>query len=290
MQPITVDASSVVVITGGATGVGRSMALAFAERGAQVVLADIDQPAARATAEGMQRNGHRAEGIGVDVAQAASVHALADRVFGTYGKVDVLCNNAGVTMRPFRASWNASAQDFAWIMGVNYHGVVHGILSFVPRMRAQPGHKHMVNTASFTALDVMPGHAAYAASKAAVIALSDALRIELADHGEDFGVTVLYAGAIPTRLVTSERLRPESERSAARGVIAYQPSRPEPFHTAPRPLDEIGELVVGAVLEDKPAVLTHRYPHDEIEARLAQLRAGAPAQPSPFPTRTQEEL
>jgi NAD(P)-dependent dehydrogenase (short-subunit alcohol dehydrogenase family) len=162
------------------------------------------------------------------------------------------------------------------MLEVNYLGVVNGIISFVPRMRAQEGHKHMVNTASFTALDTAPGHAAYAASKAAVIALSDALRIELEDQGDDFGVTVIYAGAVPSRLATSERLRPAAERSDQRKIEEYRSPRPTPFHYVPRPVEDIGPLVVDAVLAGKPACLTHRYPHTEIEKRLEALRAGVP--------------
>jgi NAD(P)-dependent dehydrogenase (short-subunit alcohol dehydrogenase family) len=273
----TLDSSSVVVITGAATGIGRSMADAFTSRGARVVIADIDEKAADTAAGEIAATGGQAYAHQVNVTDPNSIEALADYVYAEFGRVDVLCNNAGVTMRPFRASWNASLRDFTWMLEVNYLGVVNGLLSFVPRMRDQPGHKHMVNTASFTALDTSPGHAAYAASKAAVIALSDALRIELQDQGDDFGVTVLYAGAIPSRLATSERLRPAEERSDQRHIEEYQSPRPAPFHYTPRPVEDVGPLVVQAVLAGSSACLTHRYPHEEIERRLAELRAAAPS-------------
>lgn len=269
-----VDSDTTAVITGAATGIGRSMALAFCRAGATVVIADIEEKRAVATARELALAGGRTIAAHVDVADSESVAALAERVYAELGRVDILCNNAGVSMRPFRASWDASHRDYHWIMGVNYFGVINGIIEFVPRMRAQAGHKQIVNTASFTALDVSPGHAPYAASKAAVIAVSDALRAELAEQGDDFGVTVLYAGAVPTDIVTSERLRAEADRSAARDVKAYVSSRPPAFHYEPRPVEEIGGLVVDAVRQELPAVLTHRYPHDEIELRLESLRAG----------------
>jgi NAD(P)-dependent dehydrogenase (short-subunit alcohol dehydrogenase family) len=276
MMTSNLGSSSVVVITGAATGIGRSMANAFANLGARVVIADIDEEAASAAAGEIKSAGGVAFAHHVNVANSDSVQALADDVFSEHGRVDVLCNNAGVTMRPFRASWDASLRDFTWMLEVNYLGVVNGIISFVPRMRVQAGHKHMVNTASFTALDTAPGHAAYAASKAAVIALSDAIRIELEDQGDDFGVTVIYAGAVPSRLATSERLRPAAERSDQRKIEEYRSPRPTPFHYLPRPVEDIGPLVVHAVLAGKPACLTHRYPHSEIEKRLEALRAGVP--------------
>lgn len=270
-----IDGDSVVVITGGATGIGRSMALSFSGRGARIVVADIDEGAAEGAVREIVGLGGEATPVRVDVSSADSVEDLAEFAYSKYGRVDVLCNNAGVSMRPHRATWNASLRDYAWMMEVNYFGVVHGILSFVPRMRAQQGHKHMVNTASVTALDIAPGHATYAASKAAVIALSDALRYELEDHGDDFGVTVLYPGLIPTRIATSERLRPDDERSATRHVEAYEPERAAArAYNAPVAVETIGALVLEAVLSRSNAVLTHPYPEAEIEDRLIQLREG----------------
>jgi NAD(P)-dependent dehydrogenase (short-subunit alcohol dehydrogenase family) len=278
MAGMVVNEDTVVVITGGATGIGRSMALSFVGRGAKVVVADIDESAAGELVREIAGLGGEATAVHVDVSSAESVERLADTAFSTYGRVDVLCNNAGVSMRPYRASWNASLRDFAWLMEVNYFGVVNGILSFVPRMRAQSGHKHMVNTSSVTALDIAPGHAPYAATKAAVTALSDALRYELEDHGDDFGVTVLYPGLIPTRIATSERLRPDQERSSSRHIEAYEPKRAATLaYNAPVAVETIGELVLAAVLSGSNAVLTHEYPEAEIEARLIQLREGAPA-------------
>ncbi|WP_196806190.1 SDR family NAD(P)-dependent oxidoreductase [Rhodococcus sp. 114MFTsu3.1] len=276
MTGSSLNRESVVVITGAATGIGRAMTLSFVARGARVVVADIDDAAAAALVAEVSELGGTAFAERVDVSKAESVERLADSVFSQHGRVDVLCNNAGVSMRPHRASWNASIRDFAWAMEVNYFGVVHGIVSFVPRMRAQPGHKHMVNTSSVTALDIAPGHAPYAASKAAVTALSDALRYELEDHDDDFGVTVLYPGLVPTSIATSERLRPDSDRSAVRNVIAYEPERAATLtYNLPVAAETLGELAVEAVETGQNAVLTHGYPGTEIEARLQDLRNGA---------------
>ncbi|OZC64610.1 hypothetical protein CH277_18130 [Rhodococcus sp. 06-469-3-2] len=276
MTEASLNSESVVVITGAATGIGRAMTLSFVARGARVIVADIDEAAAAGLVAEVSELGGTAFAARVDVSNAESVELLADSVFSRHGRVDVLCNNAGVSMRPHRASWSASIRDFAWAMEVNYFGVVHGIVSFVPRMREQSGHKHLVNTSSVTALDIAPGHAPYAASKAAVTALSDALRYELEDHGDDFGVTVLYPGLVPTSIATSERLRPDNDRSAVRNIVAYEPERAATLtYNLPVAAETLGELAVEAVLSGQNAVLTHGYPDAEIEARLKDLRDGA---------------
>jgi NADP-dependent 3-hydroxy acid dehydrogenase YdfG len=152
---------AVAVITGAGGGIGRSMALAFASQGASIVVADIDGTAAEIVAGEIEMRGGTAVAAAADVVKVESVEALADRCFSTFAKVEVLCNNEGVAMRPFRAAWVASVADYKWMMDVNYFGVVHGILAFVPRMRQQTGHKHVVNTSSFAALDFAASNGAY---------------------------------------------------------------------------------------------------------------------------------
>lgn len=266
-------ARRVVVVTGGGSGIGHAMSEAFSAAGDAVVVADIELDRAASLAAELSARGGEALGIRVDVSSLESVTALADAAYERFGRVDVLCNNAGVSMRPYRATWNASAADYAWLMGINYFGVVHGTLAFVPRMRAQDGHKHIVNTASVTALDIAPGHAPYAATKAAVVALSDALRFELSDHGDDFGVTVLYPGLIRTDIATSERLRPQGEESAARAIAEYVPARAaERDYNRPMAASEVGPMVVEAVAKRWNAVHTHGFPEEEVASRIAGQR------------------
>lgn len=269
---------AVVVVTGGASGIGRAMVDSFRRRGAKLVIADIDEAAAERAAEELRAEGAIALAAKVDVSSAGSVQALADTSFAHFGRVDVLCNNAGVSMRPYRASWNASISDYAWLMGVNYFGVVHGILSFVPRMRQQTGHKHVVNTSSVTALDIAPGHAPYAATKAAIATLSDALRYELRDHGDDFGVTVVYPGLVTTEIATSERFRPSEESSSTRDVIEYTPARAAGLnYNVPILPALVGEMIVDAIESGVDSVHTHGFPTDLVAERLAVTRGSTPS-------------
>ena len=252
---------AVVVITGAGSGIGRGIALAFAKRGSSVVVADIDGDAAGTVAEEIRITTGTASPATVDVSDEASVAALADRAFREFGRVSILCNNAGVSMRPFRTAWDATVSDFQWTMAVNFMGVVHGLRSFVPRMLTQPGHKHIVNTSSYAIFEDAPGHAPYAASKAAISKLSDATREELAQLGHDVGVTTLLPGTVPTAITTAERLRPTRDRSANRdGFVEFARAPRQRIYTVPRPSEDVGEMVVEAVLANSPLCLTHPIP------------------------------
>ncbi|MGW1547239.1 SDR family NAD(P)-dependent oxidoreductase [Streptomyces sp. NPDC002346] len=265
---------AVVVVTGAGGGIGRAIARSTAARGARVVVSDIEAVAAEGVAREIRDEGGAAIAVRADVSDQASVEALADRAFEEYGRVDVLCNNAGVTMRPFRAVWDASPADFKWMMDVNYFGVIHGLSAFVPRMRAQAGHKHIVNTSSMATLDEVPGHGMYTASKAAVDGISDVLRSELADQGDDFGVTVLYPGQVATRIATSERLRPEVDRSDARNVKPYERRGALQAHQVAIEPDVVGEMVVHAIETNAPYCLTHPAPAEGLRARLDSWISG----------------
>lgn len=134
---------------------------------------------------------------------------------------------------------------------------------------------HVVNTSSFAALDFAASNGAYGASKAAVSSLSDALREEFREHGDDFGVTVVYPGAVRTRIATSERLRPENQRSSSRGVEPYGPTHDSINLAYSEVLDpeQIGHLVVDAVRSNAPTSLTHPAPADFLQARLASIES-----------------
>jgi NAD(P)-dependent dehydrogenase (short-subunit alcohol dehydrogenase family) len=188
------------VITGGGSGIGRGLVLELARAGANVVVADIEADAAGAVAEEASAIGVNALPIATDVSDISSVQALADRAFAELGQVHVLCNNAGVLlMAPVQ---DLIVDDWTWLFSVNVMGVVHGIHSFLPRMREQ-GEGHIVNTSSVAAFG---GGGVYGASKAAVLSISETLHDELRDHG--IGVTVLCPAAISSRINSSQRNRP----------------------------------------------------------------------------------
>ncbi len=200
----------VVVITGAASGIGREMALAFARRGARMALADID-------AGGLERVrgelGGRGTGVYtqvVDVSVAAEVEAFCDSIYREMGRVDVLCNNAGVAV----GGWmeDVSMDDWSWQLGPNLWGVIHGCHYFYPRMIAQGGGGHIVNTASGAGLIPLPITVAYNTTKFAVVGFSETLRAEAAMYG--IGVSAVCPGFVITRVVDNARIVSGTERSS----------------------------------------------------------------------------
>lgn len=194
----------VAVVTGGASGIGEAMVESFAAAGMHVVVADIEEKKAADVAARHTKDGVRCLGVRVDVANGDSVRALADRCYAEYGAVHLLCNNAGVLlMGPQK---DMIAGDWRWTFDVNVMGIAHGLEHFVPRMRAQGGPAHVVNTASVTGLRGAKGTFIYSATKAAVLSISESLRDELART--EIGVTVVLPSDIRSQIVASQRNRP----------------------------------------------------------------------------------
>jgi len=163
----------VAVITGGASGIGLALARAFGREGASLVLADLDEAALRTAVADLQASGVPVLGVPVDVTDRASVASLAGQTLERFGRVDILCNNAGVaTFGPIAM---ATAADWEFTMGVNFWGVVHGVEAFLPILLEQASGGHIVNTASMSGLIGMENLAVYCASKFAVVGLSESI-------------------------------------------------------------------------------------------------------------------
>lgn len=208
---------SVAVVTGAASGIGRAIATALVARGARVTLADVS-PNVHEVAASL---GGRARGALCDVSDAAAVQALADEVAARESHVHLLVNNAGVSVHG--RFDEVAPEDFEWLFGVNFRGVVNGCRSFLPHLRRER-EAHVVNVCSSFAWLGVPGKSAYAASKAAVRALSESLRLEL--RGTGVGVTLLFPGPVDTGIVRAGRATSSDQRDAeaafvkARGLSA----------------------------------------------------------------------
>lgn len=202
-------AGKVALVTGAASGIGLALARRFAQEGMKVVLADIeDEPLAAAQAA-IRASGGTAIAVRTDVMREHDVKRLADTAFDTWGKVHVLCNNAGVGGVSADGIWNTAIEDWDWVLGVNLRGVIHGVRHFVPRMLAggEPG--HIVNTASAAGFITGVTAAPYTISKHGVVALSEHLYKDLKARDAKLSVSVLCPGWVDTNILDSARNRPQ---------------------------------------------------------------------------------
>jgi NAD(P)-dependent dehydrogenase (short-subunit alcohol dehydrogenase family) len=214
-----IGAGRVAVVTGAASGIGRSLAEAFAAAGSAVVVADLDWAEAEVVAQHIRSGGGQAAAVEVDVSDAKAVAVLADTTLATFGRVDVLCNNAGVST--FNLIEDQTLDDWRWVFDVNLWGVVHGLHAFLPILRQQGSPAHIVNTASIAGL--LSGVAfigPYAATKAAVVSISETLSQELALAELPISVSVLCPSSVDTRVMESERGRPLARGKEERTPIA----------------------------------------------------------------------
>lgn len=273
----------VAVVTGAASGIGRALIDRFAAAGMKVVLADVEEEAlAKAEAE-VQTTGAETLAVVTDVADRASVDALNSAAVDRFGAVHVLCNNAGVS-GGMGALWETTDKDWAWVMGVNLMGVVHGIQAFVPGMveRGEPG--HVVNTSSVLGL-ATGGGSIYGVTKHAVTRLTEGLWYDLQAAGAPIGVSVLCPGMIATNIIGSQRNRPADLQNevAAAGPEMEQRMKfvQDLFANEGMPPAEVAEMVHEAIAADRFYVLTH--PDAEKETVRARLEAILGEQSPPPP-------
>jgi NAD(P)-dependent dehydrogenase (short-subunit alcohol dehydrogenase family) len=262
------------IVTGGASGIGFGIAKALAGAGVNVAIADIQPGPLEQARAAIAAMGVKSLGIVVDVTDPASVEAAGRTVSDAFGKLHIAVNNAGVAMHGTQVA-DVGLDEWRWVMGVNVNGVIHGIHSFLPLIRAHNEGGHVVNTASISGFFLREGgrQGAYSMTKYAVVALSEALEQELAGSG--IGVSVLCPGAVQTKIFDSAATRPE------RFGGAY--ARPEQEKLKERMLaaglspDVVGARVVQAIRGGEFYIFTHANELDAIRARHARIEAALAA-------------
>jgi NAD(P)-dependent dehydrogenase (short-subunit alcohol dehydrogenase family) len=257
-------AGKVAVITGGASGIGRGTALAMARRGADVIIADINDVRLEETRAAIAALGQRALAVHCDVSQDADVERLGEIALNTMGHVDILMNNAGVVLRG--ALELIPVADWEWSFSINLLGVVRGIRAFLPHMLKR-GSGYIINTGSVAGLIALTGEGApYVASKFAVVGLSEALALYARPRG--IGVSVLCPGSVDTNLLETERaigITPEMALAEAASSAV--------FHSVLMTPDQIGEAVVEAVQEQRFFVLPDHHQQSIIVQRAQDMNA-----------------
>src|ERR1700761_7360365 len=250
-------AGKTAFVTGGAGGIGFAMARALGRRGMKVAIADVEAETCATAVEALRRDGIEAIGTACDVSDRAELAEAARRTFAEFGKVHVLCNNAGVSRAgPVET---IADSDWDWGIGVNLKGLVHGLKLFLPHMKAHGEEGHIVNTASINGVAGVALAGPYSATKFAVVGLSKVLAAELAET--PIGVSVLCPSWVKTRMLDNGRNRParfggpfelgndssNAERNA-RYAKALETGL-DPAHVA--------QLVIGAIETRRLFVFTH---------------------------------
>jgi NAD(P)-dependent dehydrogenase (short-subunit alcohol dehydrogenase family) len=257
-------AGKTAFVTGGASGIGLALGRAFAQAGMKVMLADIERDALAAAVASLHDVGPDVCGVACDVADPVSVERAAEASYEAFGHVHVVCNNAGVA--GLGGIDDISPDTWRWVLDVNVMGVLHGIRAFLPHIRAHGEGGHIVNTASMAGMLRSLGFSPYAASKFAVVAMSEGLAMQLKPVG--IGVTVLCPGFVRTRISESGRNRPER----------YGPRQtPDPASPAGAVVARIAELVRSGIDPSEVAarVLTAIRADELYVFTHPEMRAGA---------------
>ena len=262
------------VITGAASGIGRACAERLAAAGMNVVLADVEAPRLEEAEAAVRAAGVEALAVPTDVSDPDAVDRLRDEALARFGRVHLLCNNAGVA-GSLTGDGSVDLRDWQWVLGVNLWGVVHGHRSFLPHL-LEHGEGHIVNTASMAGH--LPGHSAYAASKWAVVAITEGLYQQLRRQGSTVGVSCLCPGWVNTDIGSSSRNRPEW--AAPSGLV-------EPTGTAAAvhefvldqlrsgmPPAQVADLVHDAVVEDRFWIFTDPRLVASLDARFSAVLGG----------------
>jgi NAD(P)-dependent dehydrogenase (short-subunit alcohol dehydrogenase family) len=268
MQELT---GKTAFVTGGASGIGLALGQAFAQAGMNVMLADIEADALGEAAASLDGPGAKVGTVACDVADPESVGRAARATIEAFGNVHVVCNNAGVAAAGGIDA--ISLDNWRWVLDVNLMGVLHGVRSFLPHMRAHGEGGHFVNTASMAGMNGGLGFSPYVASKFAVVGMSEGLAMQLQPHG--IGVTVLCPHFVRTGIGASGRNRqprygegPTLEPGSAAADLLAELARRIEAGLEPA---EVAARVLSAVRNNELYVFTHANMREQVEDRFAAI-------------------
>jgi len=254
-------------VTGGANGIGLGLARALLAEGCKVAIADIREDAIAAALKTLD-NQH-VMGVPLNVASRTAFAEAADIVEEALGPVSLLFNNAGVNL--FQTIDESSFDDWDWLMGVNLHGVINGVMTFLPRMKANGLGGHVVNTASMASFLCGPQPGIYNTTKFAVRGMSESLRYSLAPHG--IGVSVLCPGLVKSHIYASDEIRPEDLKAGAKPVNTEMVGRLEQVHQFGMEPDVIAARVLDAIRANRFYIFSHPEFREEMRELFDEIIA-----------------
>ncbi len=266
------------VVTGAASGIGLALAEKAAAMRMNVVLADIEETALEQAVRRIEERQVRAIGVPANIMIEESVQSLAERAIGEFGKVHLVCNNAGVASAAGagKGVWELEDREWEWVMGVNFYGVLYGLRAFIPHMLEHGEDSHIVNTASLAGL--LPGGGTYGVSKHGVLALTEGLQRDFNERGANIHASVLCPGFVNTNISDAERNRPEDmaaseDISQTRELMAAMMSDLLSKGKAPA---EIADIVFDAVAANNFYILPHPAWDGFVRDRIEQVLARGP--------------
>jgi NAD(P)-dependent dehydrogenase (short-subunit alcohol dehydrogenase family) len=252
-------------VTGGANGIGIGVVRALLAEGCRVAMADIRSESIDKALR--ELNNPKCIGVQVDVSSRQDMKRAADEVEAKFGPVSVLFNNAGINL--FQSAEESSFDDWDWVMGVNLHGPINGVMTFVPGMVKAGKGGYIVNTASMAAFLASGVPAIYNTTKFAVRGLSESLRASLAPHG--IGVSVLCPGLVKSYIYASNDIRPERLKHDAKPVDAANVKRLADIHEFGMEPDVIAARVLEAMRENRFHIFTHPEFKDELSELFSEV-------------------
>ena len=251
-------------ITGAASGIGFGMARAFGREGMNIVVADINPASAKAAVEKLAAEQIKAHAVQVDVSERASMKSAALEAVAAFGKVHVVCNNAGIGVSGLFG--HVKEGDWDWVIDVNLKGVVYGAETFVPLIRSHGEGGHIVNTASLAGMFTAPGMEAYSATKFAVVAMSEGWAMELSPQG--IGVSVLCPGVVSTNIYACGDSRQSKYGGKTEAISAGKAMIEAGIDPA-----IVGQRVVEAVKANELYIITHPNFRDIVKRRFDGIMA-----------------
>ena len=245
--------NKVAVVTGAASGIGLGMVRALTGAGVHVAMLDVEQEALAGAHAQFDTANVDVQRFVCDVSDRGQVKDVAGAVRDHYGRVDIVCNNAGVAAGG--SIEETSEDDWDWVLGVNLHGVVNGIRAYAPIIKDGGEGGHFVNTASILGHWAGARMSIYCASKYAVVAISESAREDLAPY--NIGVSALCPGMINTRILRSERNRPVSLPAQSSGFVGERAEVERRFAEDGLDADVVGEQVLDGIRKNKAFIFTH---------------------------------
>jgi NAD(P)-dependent dehydrogenase (short-subunit alcohol dehydrogenase family) len=254
-------------VTGGANGIGIGLVRALLAEGCKVAIADIRQDAIEKALKTLDNQS--VMGVQVDVSSRDAMEKAADEVEAKFGPVSLLFNNAGINL--FQTIEESSYSDWDWVMGVNLHGPINGVMTFVPRMIAAGNGGYIVNTASMAGWLASGAPGIYNTTKFAVRGMSESLRYSLAPHG--IGVSILCPGLVKSYIYASDDVRPKELLDGAKPVDTANVQRLAEFHEFGMEPDVIASRVLEGMRENRTYIFSHPEFKDEVSELFQEYLA-----------------